>query len=904
MSVTTAGPLPDRPYDVVIVGAGVVGTAIARELARHRPLRIALVDAADDVGEGTSKANTAILHTGFDATPGSLEARLVQDGARRLADYAAETGIPLERTGALLVAWDDDQLGTLPALADKARRNGVTDVRPLSAADLYDREPRLGPGALGALSVPGESIVCPWTTPLAYATQAVLAGVDLHLRCRVRAIRDHAGQHELTCDRGLLRARYLVNAAGLEADHVDSLLGRHDFTVTPRRGQLIVYDTFARPLVRHILLPVPTARGKGVLVAPTVYGNVLLGPTAEDLSDKRATGSTAEGLALLREKGRRILPELLGEEVTAVYAGLRAATDHDDYRIRAHPEQRAVTVGGIRSTGLTASLGIAAYTVGLLEEIGLALPAARDLPPLRMPPLGRAAPRPCEQRGLVAADPAYGVLVCPCERVSQGEVRDALATPVPPTTLAGLRRRTRVLSGRCQGFTCGATVRNLLARARAGTPPTPHAPTGSRFPGTSGTAAASAPRTAPATPQPPPSRIVDALVVGAGPAGCAAAAELAAAGVPRLLVLHRDDRPGVVSRSGPQGARHADRLLDTAVDAGAVLRTGATALDWVGPRTLLVTGPQGPEHLTARTVLLATGARERPRAARLVPGTRPAGVLTGGELWQTVHRYGLPVGGRAVVVGAEPVSHAAVDTLRRAGVHVVAMVTDLPHGQGGPLHAQWHRLVAGVPLLTGASVTALHGRPRLTGLSLRHHDGRTTTLACDTVVFTGDLVPDHELARRGGLDLDPGTRGVVVDAALRTSRTGVFAAGGLLHPTDRTAVAVDEGVRAARSMLAHLAGGAPSWPAWDGDSVPVRADPPLRWVVPNRIVPGDPSGPGLLVSPSWFLTRPTLLVTQDGRLLHRERRRRTAVPNRTVRLSADWTSRVDAAGGPVRVTAG
>ncbi|MFF3286754.1 FAD-dependent oxidoreductase [Streptomyces sp. NPDC003023] len=464
MTVTTGGELPGRLHDVTVVGAGVVGSAIARELARHR-LRIALVDAGDDVGEGTSKANTAILHTGFDAVPGSLESRLVREGRRRLAAYAHESGIPLDPVGALLVAWDREQLATLPALADKAARNGYRAARLLDAPELARREPHLGPGALGALEIPDEWVICPWTTTLAYATQAVRAGVDLHLGCRVHSVTG-GPHHELTTSRGLLRTRYLVNAAGLHADDLDRRLGHRDFTVTPRRGQLIVYDKLARPLVRHILLPVPTALGKGVLVAPTVYGNVILGPTAEDLDDKRATGSTAEGLALLREKGRRILPALIDEEVTAVYAGLRAATEHDDYRIRAHSRQRYVTVGGIRSTGLTASMAIAAHVTGLLGDLGLDLGPARDLEPVRMPNIGETLPRPYQRADLIAADPAYGTIVCHCERVTRGEIRDALAGPVPPVTLDGLRRRTRARGGRCQGFHCGAAVRALFEEAR------------------------------------------------------------------------------------------------------------------------------------------------------------------------------------------------------------------------------------------------------------------------------------------------------------------------------------------------------------------------------------------------------------------------------------------------------
>ncbi|MES9520486.1 FAD-dependent oxidoreductase [Streptomyces capoamus] len=463
MTVTAEGPLPPVPYDVAIVGAGVVGCAIARELARRPRLRVALLDAQDDVGQGTSKANTAILHTGFDATPGTLEARLVREGYARLGAYAAETGIPVERVGALLVAWDAEQLAALPRLAEKAARNAYPDTVLLGPEELYTREPHLGPGALGALHVPGESVICPWTTTLAYATQAVRAGVDLHLNTAVRGA-DRADGHLLTTSRGTLRARHLVNAAGLHADTLDRALGHDDFTVTPRRGQLLVYDKFARPLVRHILLPVPTALGKGVLVAPTVHGNVLLGPTAEDLRDKRATGSTADGTAALREQGRRVLPALLEEEVTAVYAGLRAATGQEDYRITAHPGQAYVTVGGIRSTGLTASLAIAAHVTGLLADGGLDLGPVREPEPLTMPNLGEAFPRPYQRADLIAADPAYGTLVCHCERVSRGEIRDALASTVPPRTLEGLRRRTRARGGRCQGFYCGAAVRELFER--------------------------------------------------------------------------------------------------------------------------------------------------------------------------------------------------------------------------------------------------------------------------------------------------------------------------------------------------------------------------------------------------------------------------------------------------------
>jgi glycerol-3-phosphate dehydrogenase len=458
---------PERTVaDVVIVGAGVVGTAIARTLARYE-LDLVLLDAAPDVGTGTSKANTAILHTGFDAKPGSLESRLLRRGSALLRGYAAEAQIAVERTGALLVAWTGEQLAALPGIEANARRNGYQAARPLRADELYTREPALGPGAAGALQIPDESIICPWTTPLAFATEAAGAGVRLMLSAEVTGVSGADGLHELATTRGPLRCRWVVNAAGLGSDLIDAMFGGGGFTITPRRGELIVFDKLARPLLRSILLPVPTARTKGVLVAPTVYGNVLLGPTAQDVTDRSGVATTADGLRSLLAAGQRILPGLADEEVTATYAGLRAATEHADYQVYADAGRRYACAGGIRSTGLSASLGIAEHVAGLLDEAGLRLmprPGPAPVPPA-MPYIGEAGPRPYQDAALIAADPAYGEIVCHCERVSRGEIRDALASPVPPADLGGLRRRTRAGNGRCQGFYCGAAVARLIAGA-------------------------------------------------------------------------------------------------------------------------------------------------------------------------------------------------------------------------------------------------------------------------------------------------------------------------------------------------------------------------------------------------------------------------------------------------------
>ncbi len=451
-------------YGVAIIGAGVVGTAIARQLS-HCDLRIILIEASDDVGTGTSKANTAIRHTGFDAEPGTVESALLRRGFPLLSEYAAAAGIPLQVTGALLVAWDAEQLAALDRLAERSKANGYTAVHPVTVDDLYRREPHLGPGAVGALGIPDEGIICPFTTPLAFATEAVLNGAELRLSSPVTSVRALAGTHWLRVPGGDVTAQWVINAAGLHSDTLDRMFGHDRFTIKPRRGELIVFDKVAAGLVNSVLLPVPTPISKGVLIAPTVFGNVLLGPTAEDVEDRRATQSTASGVAALLTKGSRIVPGLCEEEVTSVYAGLRAATGHADYQITCYPDQRYVCVGGIRSTGLSASMGIAAYVTDLLADAGLKQPPAARHRQARMPPIGEVSLRPYRDEDAIRRNPAFGQVVCHCERVTRGEVLAAAAAAVPARTIDGLRRRTRAMLGRCQGFYCLAHITAILAEA-------------------------------------------------------------------------------------------------------------------------------------------------------------------------------------------------------------------------------------------------------------------------------------------------------------------------------------------------------------------------------------------------------------------------------------------------------
>lgn len=446
-------------YDFVIIGAGVVGNAIARDLAGTQ-YSVALLDARDDVCEGTSKANTAILHTGFDATPGTLESRLVREGYHLAEEYSHRTGVGLKKSGAILVAWDEEEKATIPSLQEKAVKNGYEKTEILTSKQVYEQLPHLGEGALAGLAVPDESIIDAWSLPLALATDAVNRGATLLLEHAVTGVTTGEDTTTLHTSKGDVVARWVINAAGLGGDTIDQYFGFDRIRVHPRKGELFVFDKLSSQLVDKIVLAVPSKKGKGVLVSPTAFGNVMLGPTADDGEDKTDTSTTESGFEFLLDKGAHIFPQLLTEEVTSSYAGLRAAHNLSDYLVEVDADQRYAIAGGIRSTGLTSAMAVSLYLMDLMREAGLEFTEREDLPDApTMAPLGEHQVRPFANAELIEKDPAYGEVVCFCERVTRGEIRDAMNQTIPPTTINGLRRRTRAMNGRCQGFFCGAEVR-------------------------------------------------------------------------------------------------------------------------------------------------------------------------------------------------------------------------------------------------------------------------------------------------------------------------------------------------------------------------------------------------------------------------------------------------------------
>lgn len=445
-------PLPALAgrFDVAVIGAGVVGSAIARRFALDGA-RVAVVEKADDILDGASKGNSAILHTGFDAPPGSLEQACIAAGYDEYLAIHGRLNLPLIRSGALVIAWSEEERGLLPALMEQAAQNRVGDVEPLDRAALHALEPGLGDGALAAFRVPREYLIDPWSAPLAYLLQAMAHGAQVLRGAAVTGAR-RDGEWVLQTTVGTVRAGLVINAAGNHGDHVDRLfLGRSDFTIRPRKGQFVVYDKPAARLASHILLPVPNKVTKGIVVCRTAFGNLIVGPTAEDQDDRDHAVLVPETLAALQWRGAEILPGLKDHEVTAIYAGLRPATEFKDYCIRAHDGLGYVTVGGIRSTGLSAALGIAQHVAGLA---GLALTPPPEVAWPQVPNISEYFPRRWQE-------PGHGGVVCHCELATRAEILAALGGPLPAGSLAGLKRRTRVTMGRCQGFFCSAELARL-----------------------------------------------------------------------------------------------------------------------------------------------------------------------------------------------------------------------------------------------------------------------------------------------------------------------------------------------------------------------------------------------------------------------------------------------------------
>ncbi len=392
--------------------------------------------------------------------PGTLQSQLIARGHALLREFASGAGIALETTGALVVAWDDEQHERLETLLRQAVANGYQRAALVGRDEVYAREPHLAPGATGGLVVPDEAIIDPWSTVIALVTEALANNAVLLRSAPVVTLEREGDLWTLHTPRGALRARFVVNAAGSGAPAVDRVAGVVTASTATRRGEFVVFDKPARKLVPAIVLPA----GPGFAISPTVFGNVLVGPSEETFAAAVDTATTRTGIDGLLAHARQVVPPLGAQAVITAFAGVRPAPSDDGDRFMLDAATGYVSAGDAGHAGFSASMAIAEHVVGLLGRAGFEAPlrsAARVAPVAN---LGETAVRPAFDAARIAGDPEYGRVVCHCESVSRGELRDACGGPVAPVDLDGLRRRTRAMMGRCQGSWCSAEVMGFLAR--------------------------------------------------------------------------------------------------------------------------------------------------------------------------------------------------------------------------------------------------------------------------------------------------------------------------------------------------------------------------------------------------------------------------------------------------------
>ncbi len=444
----------DELFDIAVIGGGVVGCATFREFCINGAKTV-LIEKENDILEGASKGNSALLHTGFDAPVGTLEHQCIQRGYNEFLKIKDKLNLPISKTSALVVAWNEEQLGKFDAILKKGFSNGVNDLELIDKNTLLKKEPNLSKDAKGAIWVKGESVIDPWSTPLAYIKEGVLHGGKLAFSCKVNSGNFDGTHWILKTSRRDIKTKIVINVAGLYSDEVENIHKKDSFKIIPRKGQFLVYDKSAFDLINAIILPVPTKRTKGVVITKTAFGNILVGPTAEDQESKTDSSTVEKTLKDLRQKAIKMVPNLKYHDITATFAGLRPASDKTYYRVSIDKKNNWITLGGIRSTGLTASLGLAKY---IFEQLGEKYEKKHNIDKtVSVPNISQFAKRDFEKKG-------YKKIICHCELVTDREIKNALKGVCGAGTLGGLKRRTRAAMGRCQGFNCLANIAELCEK--------------------------------------------------------------------------------------------------------------------------------------------------------------------------------------------------------------------------------------------------------------------------------------------------------------------------------------------------------------------------------------------------------------------------------------------------------
>ena len=451
-------------YDIIIIGAGVTGSSVARELSRYNA-NICVLEKGEDVCTGTSKANSAIVHAGFDAAEGSMMAKMNVRGNEMMTQLAEDLDIPFKRNGAMVVCIHKEALDGLKTLYDRGIANGVKELRILNREEALEMEPNLSENVQGALYAPTSGIICPFILNIAMAENAAENGVEFRFNTQVEDIKaDADGIWHLRTNNGEYKAKYVINAAGVHADIIHNMVSENKIHITPRRGDYCLLDKEVGGHVKHTIFPQPTNLGKGVLVSPTVHGNLIVGPTAVDIEDKEGNNTTAAGINDLIAKAGAHVRDLPLRKVITSFAGLRAHEAHHEFIIKeVEDAPHFIDCAGIESPGLTSAPAIGEY-VGQMMKEKMELTEKENWISKRKGILNPQELSFEDRAELIKEKPAYGNIICRCESISEGEILDAIHRPLGARSLDGVKRRTRAGMGRCQAGFCSPRVMEILNR--------------------------------------------------------------------------------------------------------------------------------------------------------------------------------------------------------------------------------------------------------------------------------------------------------------------------------------------------------------------------------------------------------------------------------------------------------
>ncbi len=450
-------------YDVAIIGAGVIGSAIARELSRYNA-KVCVIEREEDVCCGTSKANSAIIHAGFDAKPGTLKAALNVKGNEMMDQLSKDLDFPLKRNGSLVVCTKDQSREDLEILLEKGKQNGVPGLRIIEREELIQMEPNLSDDVVAALFAPTGAIVCPFHLTMAFAENAFENGVEFFLNTEVTDIKKADGTYHIATTKGEFEAKAVVNAAGVYADVFNNMISEHKLEISARKGEYMLLDKTAGDHVSHTIFQLPSKMGKGVLVTPTVHGNLLVGPTATDIDNKEGVNTTQAGLDTLSATASLSVKNVPLRQVITSFAGLRAHELNGDFVLgEAKDAEGFFNAAGVESPGLSSAPAIGELIATQVAE-KLELTKKENFKATRKGILRPETLSFEERNALIKENPAYGNIICRCEMITEGEILDAIHRPLGARSLDAVKRRTRAGMGRCQAGFCSPRTMEILER--------------------------------------------------------------------------------------------------------------------------------------------------------------------------------------------------------------------------------------------------------------------------------------------------------------------------------------------------------------------------------------------------------------------------------------------------------